>query len=219
MQNILLQEIYSYNKNISLWNLINKQIIFKYWYAFIVPIFFLILSSYFHFSQSSILAIVFYILSLIIIVLLSIFFNKKRKQIVLQKYKYVIDKKGNFKKNWGLKIQKKELEKLLGVNLRKKKLSFLIDNYEEFTKEIKYDYRITVFIWGAIVFLFKYYVEIFLKEFNTPSLLLTFFALLLLIIFFDEMILKPYILDKLNSKRRFIKILKTIYYERYVLIN
>lgn len=79
MQNILLQEIYSYNKNISLWNLINKRIIFKYWYAFIVPIFFLILSSYFHFSQSSILAIVFYILSLIIIVLLSIFFSKKTK--------------------------------------------------------------------------------------------------------------------------------------------
>ncbi len=219
MQNILLQEIYSYNKNISLWNLINKRIIFKYWYTFIVPIFFLILSSYFHFSQSSILAIVFYILSLIIIVLLSIFYNKKRKQIVLQKYKYVIDKKGNFKKNWGLKIQKKELEKLLGVNLGKEKLSFLIDNYEEFTKEIKYDYKITIFIVGAIVFLFKYYVEIFLKELNNPSLLLTFFALLLLIIFFEEMILKPYILDKLNSKRRFIKILKTIYYERYVLIN
>lgn len=76
MQNILLQEIYSYNKNISLWNLINKRIIFKYWYAFIVPIFFLILNLYFHFSQSSILAIVFYILSLIIIVLLSIFFKK-----------------------------------------------------------------------------------------------------------------------------------------------
>ena len=216
MQNILLQEIYSYNKNISLWNLINKQIIFKYWYAFIVPIFFLILSSYFHFSQSSILAIVFYILSLIIIVLLSIFFCKKRKQIVLQKYKYVINKKGNFKKNWGLKIQKKELEKLLRANLGKKKLSFLIDNYEEFTKGIKYDYKITIFIGGVIVFLSKYYVEIFLKELNNPSLLLTFFALLLLIILFEEMILKPYILDKLNSKRRFIKILKTIYYERYV---
>ena len=152
MQNILLQEIYSYNKNISLWNLINKRIIFKYWYAFIVPIFFLILNLYFHFLQSSILAIVFYILSLIIIVLLSIFFKKKRKQIVLQKYKYVIDKKGNFKKNWGLKIQKKELEKLLGVNLGKEKLSFLIDNYEEFTKEIKYDYKITIFIGGVIVF-------------------------------------------------------------------
>jgi len=216
MQNILLQEIYSYNKNISLWNLINKRIIFKYWYAFIVPIFFLILSSYFHFSQSSILAIVFYILSLIIIVLLSIFFCKKRKQIVLQKYKYVINKKGNFKKNWGLKIQKKELEKLLRANLGKKKLSFLIDNYEEFTKGIKYDYKITIFIGGVIVFLSKYYVEIFLKELNNPSLLLTFFALLLLIILFEEMILKPYILDKLNSKRRFIKILKTIYYERYV---
>ena len=216
MQNILLQEIYSYNKNISLWNLINKRIIFKYWYAFIVPIFFLILSSYFHFSQSSILAIVFYILSLIIIVLLSIFFCKKRKQIVLQKYKYVINKKGNFKKNWGLKIQKKELEKLLRANLGKKKLSFLIDNYEEFTKGIKYDYKITIFIGGVIVFLSKHYVEIFLKELNNPSLLLTFFALLLLIILFEEMILKPYILDKLNSKRRFIKILKTIYYERYV---
>ena len=216
MQNILLQEIYSYNKNISLWNLINKRIIFKYWYAFIVPIFFLILSSYFHFSQSSILAIVFYILSLIIIVLLSIFFCKKRKQIVLQKYKYVINKKGNFKKNWGLKIQKKELEKLLRANLGKKKLSFLIDNYEEFTKGIKYDYKITIFIGGVIVFLSKYYVEIFLKELNNPSLLLTFFALLLLIILFEEVILKPYILDKLNSKRRFIKILKTIYYERYV---
>ena len=216
MQNILLQEIYSYNKNISLWNLINKRIIFKYWYAFIVPIFFLILSSYFHFSQSSILAIVFYILSLIIIVLLSIFFCKKRKQIVLQKYKYVINKKGNFKKNWGLKIQKKELEKLLRANLGKKKLSFLIDNYEEFTKGIKYDYKITIFIGGVIVFLSKYYVEIFLKELNNSSLLLTFFALLLLIILFEEMILKPYILDKLNSKRRFIKILKTIYYERYV---
>ena len=216
MQNILLQEIYSYNKNISLWNLINKRIIFKYWYVFIVPIFFFILSSYFHFSQSSILAIVFYILSIIIIILLGIFLKRKQKQVILQKYKYVIDEKGNFKKNWGLKIQKKELEKLLRVNLRKKKLSFLIDNYEEFTKEIKYDYKITIFIGGAIVFLFKYYVEIFLTELNNPSLLLTFFALLLLIILFDEVILKPYILDKLNSKRRFIKILKTIYYERYV---
>ena len=76
--------------------------------------------------------------------------------------------------------------------------------------------KITIFIGGAIVFLFKYYVEIFLKELNNPSLLLTFFALLLLIILFEEVILKPYILDKLNSKRRFIKILKTIYYERYV---
>ena len=109
MQNILLQEIYSYNKNISLWNLINKRIIFKYWYVFIVPIFFFILSSYFHFSQSSILAIVFYILSIIIIILLGIFLKRKQKQVILQKYKYVIDEKGNFQKNWGLKIQKKEL--------------------------------------------------------------------------------------------------------------
>lgn len=216
MQNILLQEIYSYNKNISLWNLINKQIIFKYWYAFIVPIFFLILSFYFHFSQSSILAIVFHILSLIIIVLLSIFFVKKRKQIILQKYKYVIDKKGNFKNNWGLKIQKKELEKLLGVNLEKEKLSFLIDNYEEFTKEIKYDYKITIFVVGLIGFLFKDYIEKLFKDLNDLLLLLILLLLLTLIIFFEEMILKPYILDKLNSKRRFIKILKTIYYERYV---
>ncbi|WP_297890124.1 hypothetical protein [uncultured Capnocytophaga sp.] len=216
MQNILLQEIYSYNKNISLWNLINKRIIFKYWYAFIVPIFFLILSSYFHFSQSSILAIIFYILSLIIMVLLSIFFIKKQKQIVLQKYKYVINKKGNFKKNWGLKIQKKELEKLLGVNLGKEKLSFLIDNYEEFTKEIKYDYKITIFVVGLIGFLFKDYIEKFFKDLNDFLLLLILLLLLTLIIFFEEMILKPYILDKLNSKRRFIKILKTIYYERYV---
>lgn len=216
MQNILLQEIYSYNKNISLWNLINKQIIFKYWYAFIVPIFFLILSFYFHFSQSSILAIVFHILSLIIIVLLSIFFVKKQKQIILQKYKYVIDKKGNFKKNWGLKIQKKELEKLLGVNLEKEKLSFLIDNYEEFTKEIKYDYKITIFVVGLIGFLFKDYIEKLFKDLNDLFLLLILLLLLTLIIFFEEMILKPYILDKLNSKRRFIKILKTIYYERYV---
>ena len=155
MQNILLQEIYSYNKNISLWNLINKRIIFKYWYAFIVPISFFILSSYFHFSQSSILAIVFYILSIIIIILLGIFLKRKQKQVILQKYKYVIDEKGNFKKNWGLKIQKKELEKLLGVNLGKEKLSFLIDNYEEFTKEIKYDYKITIFVVGLIGFLFK----------------------------------------------------------------
>ena len=192
MQNILLQEIYSYNKNISLWNLINKRIIFKYWYAFIVPIFFLILSSYFH------------------------FFIKKQKQIVLQKYKYVINKKGNFKKNWGLKIQKKELEKLLGVNLGKEKLSFLIDNYEEFTKEIKYDYKITIFVVGLIGFLFKDYIEKFFKDLNDLLLLLILLLLLTLIIFFEEMILKPYILDKLNSKRRFIKILKTIYYERYV---
>lgn len=216
MQNILLQEIYSYNKNISLWNLINKRIILKYWYAFIVPIFSLILSSYFHFSQSSILAIAFYILSIIIIILLGIFFYKKQKQIVLQKYKYLIDKKGNFKKNWGLKIQKKELEKLLGVNLEKEKLSFLIDNYEEFTKEIKYDYKITIFVVGLIGFLFKDYIEKLFKDLNDLLLLLILLLLLTLIIFFEEMILKPYILDKLNSKRRFIKILKTIYYERYV---
>ena len=226
--NIYIQEVEKFNDEISVWKLIDRQVVI-WWIGLLLPLFLL-------FCFGSYLFIVchtFWLFCVFVVLVFGYTFfiasydyvSKKRKHFIQQHYPYAIQGETDLYSRIIPEIQKQKLTELINSRLvlNKDNLSLLIESLKSKKDEKKYLYTLTnvaiTFFLSAILVLFTRYLDFYstIEEFKqiagmTIAILLPGLALA---IYIDENLIKEYLLNKERKQNRIIRTLENIYLESY----